>query len=216
MSNEREYPEVICGDCGHDHGRADPTCATWYPGQCDVCGAVTYVTEPRDFGHLEDSWKHTYGEERIVIKEGYPVEPLKEYILRMDKGHLLDGIVTHTNIREIDHNPYDGIKVSDFQPKNIIQIMNDQLSKNNGFAVDPASVFRMVPEVGELVDAVLKVEGLKKIKSTDSIENQMEEVRDGIGDVLVLLAQVASHYNIDIEEAYMETWSEVSRRSYHN
>ena len=56
---EDSYPGVICGDCGEKHGRrpeGNPH-ATWYPGTCDVCGEEGYVTEPRDFGHLKDSWR---------------------------------------------------------------------------------------------------------------------------------------------------------------
>jgi len=111
-------------------------------------------------------------------------------------------------------DPMDGI-LRRKQWLSMIQVMNDDLSQRNGFTVDHASVFRMVPEVGELVDAVLKYEGMKKIKSTDSLENQFEEIRDGIGDVLVLLAQVASHYKIDMQEAYTDTYYTVSKRSYH-
>jgi hypothetical protein len=32
--------------------------ATWHEGECGVCGLASMVTEPRDFGHLKDGWKH--------------------------------------------------------------------------------------------------------------------------------------------------------------
>jgi len=50
----KPYPEWICASCGEEYGRH--TCkkeACWHVGTCDICGAVTSVTEPRDFGHLD-------------------------------------------------------------------------------------------------------------------------------------------------------------------
>lgn len=54
---DREYPAWVCNACGIKHGRRMPTCATWHPDTCGVCGLEAVVTEPRDFGHLKDSWK---------------------------------------------------------------------------------------------------------------------------------------------------------------
>lgn len=54
---EHEYPQWICDSCGVKHGKKPCGTATWHMGTCDVCGKYKSVTEPRDFGHLKDSWK---------------------------------------------------------------------------------------------------------------------------------------------------------------
>ncbi len=55
--NAIEYPSWVCFDCGKKHGRRIAKEATWHPGECDVCGKEATVTEPRDFGHLNNSWR---------------------------------------------------------------------------------------------------------------------------------------------------------------
>ena len=58
-SSQRDYPFWICWDCGKRYGRRDcGIAATWHMGSCGVCCQVKDVTEPRDFGHLKDDWKH--------------------------------------------------------------------------------------------------------------------------------------------------------------
>lgn len=52
-----DYPEWVCFDCGEEHGRRPCGVTTFHAGTCDVCGARAYVTEPRDFGHLHETWK---------------------------------------------------------------------------------------------------------------------------------------------------------------
>lgn len=52
-----EYPAWICSDCGDKHGRRPCGMATWHNDTCDVCGAYGPCTEPRDFGHLKDTWR---------------------------------------------------------------------------------------------------------------------------------------------------------------
>lgn len=52
-----DYPGAICSACGQVHGRRSPGIATWSRGRCDICGGLDWLTEPRDFGHLRDSWK---------------------------------------------------------------------------------------------------------------------------------------------------------------
>lgn len=54
----KPYPSVICLDCGITYGRRPVDHATWYPGTCGVCANETFVTEPRDFGHLKPGWKN--------------------------------------------------------------------------------------------------------------------------------------------------------------
>lgn len=58
MSNPpRKYPTWICGDCGRLYGRRTPGIATYHINNCDVCGRLLFVTEPRDFGHLKPGWQ---------------------------------------------------------------------------------------------------------------------------------------------------------------
>jgi hypothetical protein len=54
---ETDYPDVICKQCGDTHGRRSLGVATWYAGTCNICGQYKLVTEPRDFGHLNNSWR---------------------------------------------------------------------------------------------------------------------------------------------------------------
>jgi len=51
------YPKWVCMDCGKKHGRGLPGIACWNILNCGVCGEIKAVTEPRDFGHLLDTWK---------------------------------------------------------------------------------------------------------------------------------------------------------------
>lgn len=52
------YPDWICAACGEIHGKGRCGLATWHMGTCDVCKTKnTPITEPRDFGHLKESWK---------------------------------------------------------------------------------------------------------------------------------------------------------------
>jgi hypothetical protein len=39
------------------HGNKKCGVATWHENTCDICGDTTDVTEPRDFGHLKDTWE---------------------------------------------------------------------------------------------------------------------------------------------------------------
>ena len=56
----RNYPYWVCHSCGLKHGRRKPQpdeTATYHLGTCGVCDQRKPVTEPRDFGHLNDTWK---------------------------------------------------------------------------------------------------------------------------------------------------------------
>jgi hypothetical protein len=58
--SEQAYPVWICLDCGREHGKraeANRGC-TLHEGVCDLCGRKAMVTEPRDFGHLHQSWRN--------------------------------------------------------------------------------------------------------------------------------------------------------------
>lgn len=53
----KEYPCWLCFECGEKYGRHACGASTWHKDKCDVCGKEALVTEPRDFGHLKDSWE---------------------------------------------------------------------------------------------------------------------------------------------------------------
>ena len=48
------YPEWLCSECGHkaqqDKDKISAF-ATWHMHYCDVCGDMSPVTQPRDFGY---------------------------------------------------------------------------------------------------------------------------------------------------------------------
>ena len=50
----------VCHSCGVKYGNKMCGVATWHPDTCDVCGKEgVAVTEPRDFGYLDEKWlKH--------------------------------------------------------------------------------------------------------------------------------------------------------------
>jgi hypothetical protein len=50
-------PRWVCLACGKTHGKRMCGVATWHPDTCGVCGkSGVSVTEPRDFGYLENGW----------------------------------------------------------------------------------------------------------------------------------------------------------------
>jgi hypothetical protein len=51
---DETYPKWICGTCGETYGTHAVGVATWHEGTCGICGRVTGVTEPRDYGHLRE------------------------------------------------------------------------------------------------------------------------------------------------------------------
>lgn len=57
---KRDYPVWVCYPCGDKHGFKKCGIATWHKDKCGVCCEVTAVTEPRDFGHLKNSWMKAY------------------------------------------------------------------------------------------------------------------------------------------------------------
>lgn len=59
MKTIETYPQWICRSCGIKHGRKKTTgiISTWHNGTCDICNAKREVTEPRDFGHLKETWR---------------------------------------------------------------------------------------------------------------------------------------------------------------
>jgi hypothetical protein len=54
----KPYPSWTCKECGLKHGSGQRAVSCWHFGQCDVCGILDVVTEPRDFGHFRN-WNNT-------------------------------------------------------------------------------------------------------------------------------------------------------------
>lgn len=52
-----DYPSWICRECGEKYGRRPCGIASWHVAECGVCSNSTWVTEPRDFGHLKPEWR---------------------------------------------------------------------------------------------------------------------------------------------------------------
>lgn len=51
------YPDWVCAICGDKYGYHEADVATWHINKCDICGEDSIVTEPRDFGFLNPTWK---------------------------------------------------------------------------------------------------------------------------------------------------------------
>jgi hypothetical protein len=73
--NQYNYPNWICLPCGNRYGRKTCGIATWHPDNCDICGNEEMVTEPRDFGHLNDYWIDAYNI-RVAIDKAFKDVPL--------------------------------------------------------------------------------------------------------------------------------------------
>lgn len=72
--NKHNYPNWICLPCGNRYGRKRCGHATWHQNTCDICGHDEMVTEPRDFGHLNDYWIDAYNL-RIAIDKAFKDVP---------------------------------------------------------------------------------------------------------------------------------------------
>ena len=49
-----QQPSWVCRRCGLMYGRRPVRIATWHMDICGVCGEAVMVTEPRDFGYLQE------------------------------------------------------------------------------------------------------------------------------------------------------------------
>ena len=85
MKTIKKYPVWICFDCGCKYYKGIRTLSrvpTSHEGHCDVCGRMTFVTEPRDFGHIDErkikvDWKNDMTlqparkkSKKMVVKKG--------------------------------------------------------------------------------------------------------------------------------------------------
>lgn len=52
----RKYPDWVCRPCGWQYGRFPKMdrISAWHEGTCGICGQRGPVSEPRDFGHLQN------------------------------------------------------------------------------------------------------------------------------------------------------------------
>jgi len=66
MDAAQRYPMWICSSCGEKYGNRPFGVSTWHEDTCGICGKVTGVTEPRDFGGLKDGW---LAESRRIAQE---------------------------------------------------------------------------------------------------------------------------------------------------
>jgi hypothetical protein len=64
-TKKQDQPSVVCISCGRLYGKwwqngeysgPEYHVATFYPEDCDVCGAHANCTEARDFGYLVPAW----------------------------------------------------------------------------------------------------------------------------------------------------------------
>ena len=72
MKTINEYPAYICADCGKAYcrGLKGKHVYTSHEGRCEICGNITSVTEPRDYGHLD--------EKKIKVKSENEKVPAKQ------------------------------------------------------------------------------------------------------------------------------------------
>ena len=83
---QRDYPVWVCYPCGDRHGFKKCGVSTWHDDECGVCGEFASVTEPRDFGHLKNSWLKAYAE-RVGIEE-YLIDKLVNAEVAVNKDNL--------------------------------------------------------------------------------------------------------------------------------
>lgn len=70
MKTIKNYPAWICFDCGDKYcnGITDDV-RTGHEGRCGVCGRMRNVTEPRDFGHIDESKLRVKERPQLVLRK---------------------------------------------------------------------------------------------------------------------------------------------------
>ena len=84
---------------------------------------------------------------------------------------------------------------------------------NNTFKVKfgkQGRAMSLVSEVGELMDAMLEVDGGKEKGTRDA--KGKEHVADAIADILYNLFLIANHYDVDIAKEYEKVLADVEKR----
>lgn len=67
----------------------------------------------------------------------------------------------------------------------------------------------LMEELGEITHAYLKLHQGIRVS-----EDHLESMRDGVGDVVIFLADFATAMGFDLEDCVTETWAKVKRRDW--
>lgn len=103
--------------------------------------------------------------------------------------------------------------------KSKLQYMNDSMVRELKFPQNPSNfVAGLAAESGEVCDLVARLEGWKKVKSTDTNYKDIlkGDLSSEIADVLVYLLQIASMYDIDVQEALESKIQIIMGRKFHS
>jgi NTP pyrophosphatase (non-canonical NTP hydrolase) len=73
----------------------------------------------------------------------------------------------------------------------------------------PAYAMGLVGDVGDLMKLVMAKDNLRSVKDGGDVDKKL---RHELGDCLWSLFVLAEHYNINLEEAFLDTMSELEER----
>ena len=96
---QRDYPVWVCYPCGIRHGFKECGIATWHDDTCGVCGKVTTVTEPRDFGHLKNSWMKAY-DKRVEIVAYLDDVPAEAELVRISPDTNISALSEYRQLND--------------------------------------------------------------------------------------------------------------------
>lgn len=100
---------------------------------------------------------------------------------------------------------------------NSLQTINDILATDKSlWGSKLGTALGICTEAGELADIVRKLEGDKKIKESDDLTNMKRKLEDEIADVMVYLFQLATLFNVDIDNAFRTKVEVIYSRTFKN
>ena len=82
--------------------------------------------------------------------------------------------------------------------KELQRRVDELIRKMGGYWTPSQMLTALVEEVGELADVILSFEGVKGVKDHDKLKEEL-------GDVLFALICIANYFEVDMEDALMET-----------